>query len=50
MRTSAATVEYSEEQVLLVALELSSKSRKLGFETDLGQWLRERTVPARVCG
>lgn len=46
MRTSAATVEYSEEQVLFVVLELSSKSWKLGLATGLGQRMRERTVPA----
>ena len=46
MRTSAATVEYSEERVLFVVFELSSKSWKLGFATGLGQRIRERTVAA----
>ena len=46
MRTSAARVEDSVEQVLFVVFELSNKSWKLGFATNLGQRIRERTVPA----
>jgi len=46
MRTSAARVEDSVEQVLFVVFELSNKSWKLGFATELGQRIRERTVPA----
>lgn len=34
------------EQVLFVVFELSNKSWKLGFATNLGQRIRERTVPA----
>ena len=46
MRTSAARVDHSGERVLFLVFELSSKSWKLGFGTDLGQKIRERTVPA----
>ncbi len=46
MRTSAAVVEDSVERVLFVVFELSNKSWKLGFATNLGQRIRERTVPA----
>ena len=46
MRTSAARVEHSVERVLFAVFELSSKSWKLGFATDLGQRIRERTVAA----
>jgi len=46
MRTSAARVEHSVERVVFVVLELSNKSWKLGFSTDLGQRIRERTVAA----
>ena len=46
MRTSAAKVDHSGERVLFLVFELSSQSWTLGFATDLGQRLRERTVPA----
>lgn len=46
MRASAARVEHSEECVLFVVFELSSASWKLGFATELGQRIRERTIPA----
>ena len=46
MRTSAARVEHSAERVLFVVFELSSKSWKLGFATELRRRIRERNVSA----
>ena len=44
MSTSAATAEYSQERVLFVVFELSHAQWKLGFATDLGERVRERTI------
>ena len=46
MRTSTATVESIGSVVLYLALELSRASWKLGFATEMGQRVRERTMPA----
>jgi len=46
MRTSAARIKYGEECVLFVVFELRIKCWKLRFATNLGQRIRERTVPA----
>ena len=44
MSTSAAAAEYSQERVLFVVFELSHAQWKLGFATDLGERVRERSI------
>jgi transposase len=46
MRTSTAIEQCIGSEVLYLAIELSRASWKLGFATELGQRVRERTVPA----
>ncbi len=46
MKTTAALGEYSEEQVLFLALELSNSRWKVGSTVGLGQKPRVRTIAA----